>query len=41
MAILPFINASPDSADNYLGHGVAAELTRWLNQLPGLRVVPR
>ncbi len=41
MAVLPFTNASPDSADNYLGHGVAAELTRSLNQLPGLRVTAR
>lgn len=41
MAILPFTNASPDSANDYLGHGVAAELTRQLNQLPGLRVAAR
>jgi TolB-like protein/predicted Zn-dependent protease len=41
MAILPFTNASPDSADDYLGHGVAAELTRSLSRLAGLRVAPR
>jgi TolB-like protein/Tfp pilus assembly protein PilF len=41
MAILSFTNASPDSAENYLGRGVAGELTRLLNDLPGLRVAPR
>lgn len=41
MAILPFINASPDSSDDYLGHGIAAELTRSLSRLPGLRVAAR
>jgi serine/threonine-protein kinase len=41
MAILPFVNASPDSSDNYLGHGVAAELTRTLNEMTGLRVAAR
>ena len=41
MAILPFINASPDSADDYLGPGVAAELTRSLTRLAGLRVAAR
>jgi len=41
MAILPFTNASPDSGDNYLGHGIAVELTRYLSQLSGLRVAAR
>ena len=41
MAILPFINASPDSVDDYLGPGVAAELTRALGGLGGLRVAAR
>lgn len=41
IAVLPFTNASPDPADDYLGYGVAAELTRILNLLPGLRVAPR
>ena len=41
MAILPFVNTSPDTTDDYLGHGVAAELTRNLSRLNGLRVAPR
>lgn len=41
MAILPFINASPDSSQDYLGPGLAAELTRAFNQLTGLRVAAR
>jgi serine/threonine-protein kinase len=41
MAILPFINASPDSANDYLGHGVGAELTHALSRLSGLRVADR
>jgi serine/threonine-protein kinase len=41
MAILPFRNTSPDSADDYLGPGVAAELTRSLSRLSGLRVAAR
>ncbi|HEX7336935.1 MAG TPA: hypothetical protein VF252_06980, partial [Gemmatimonadales bacterium] len=41
MAILPFVNTSPDTADDYLGHGMAAELTRNLSRLAGLRVAPR
>lgn len=41
MAILPFVNTSPDTSDDYLGHGVAAELTRNLSRLGGLRVAPR
>jgi serine/threonine-protein kinase len=41
MAILPFINASPDTTDDYLGHGIAAELTRLLDRFPGLRVAAR
>jgi TolB-like protein/Flp pilus assembly protein TadD len=41
VAVLPFLNATPDSTNNYLGSGVATELTRALRQLPGLRVAPR
>jgi TolB-like protein/predicted Zn-dependent protease len=41
MAVLPFINTSPDSSEDYLGHGLAAELTRALNRLAGLRVAAR
>jgi TolB-like protein/Flp pilus assembly protein TadD len=41
VAVLPFVNATPDSTNDYLGYGVASELTRALRQLPGLRVAPR
>jgi TolB-like protein len=41
MAVLPFVNTSPDISDNYLGHGIAAELTRTLDRIPGLRVAAR
>jgi TolB-like protein/Tfp pilus assembly protein PilF len=41
IAVLPFLNTNPDSLDDYLGTGVAAELTRGLDRLPGLRVAPR
>ena len=41
VAVLPFLNTNPDSADDYLGYGLAAELTRGLDRLPGLRVAPR
>ena len=41
LAVLPFVNTSPDVADNYLGHGLAAELTRRLARVQGLRVSPR
>ena len=41
MAILPFVNTSPDTSDDYLAHGVAAELTRSLSRLRGLRVAAR
>lgn len=41
IAVLPFVNATPDSSNDYLGYGFAGELTRALRQLPGLRVAPR
>lgn len=41
MAVLPFTNTSPDAADDYLGHGLAAELTRALGRLTGLQVSSR
>jgi TolB-like protein/lipoprotein NlpI len=41
IAVLPFLNTNPDSLDDYLGSGVAAELTRALDRLPGLRVAAR
>jgi serine/threonine-protein kinase len=41
IAVLPFINTSPDSTDDYLGFGLASELSRGLADLPGMRVIPR
>lgn len=41
MAVLPFVNISPDTSDDYLGYGVAAELTRALSRLSGIRVAAR
>jgi TolB-like protein/Flp pilus assembly protein TadD len=41
VAVLPFVNTNPDSSDNYLGLGVASELTRVLRRLSGLRVADR
>jgi TolB-like protein/Tfp pilus assembly protein PilF len=41
MAVLPFVNTSPDVADDYLGYGLAAELTRGLAGVKGLQVSPR
>ena len=38
IAVLPFIDTNPDSADDYLGHGFVTELTRALAELPGLAV---
>jgi hypothetical protein len=34
MAVLPFVNTSPDISDNYLGHGIAAGLTQTLDRIP-------
>jgi TolB-like protein/Tfp pilus assembly protein PilF len=41
LAVLPFINTNPDSLDDYLGSGIASELTRSLDRVPGLSVSPR
>ena len=41
VAVLPFINTSPDVADDYLGAGLAAELTRGFKGLTGLQVSSR
>jgi serine/threonine-protein kinase len=41
LAVLPFVNTSPDVADDYLGYGLAAELTRGLAMVKGLQVGPR
>jgi TolB-like protein/Tfp pilus assembly protein PilF len=38
VAILPFVNASPDSAGEYFSDGVTEELTAALGRVPGLRV---
>src|SRR5829696_7662077 len=38
ISVLPFVNTNPDSSDNYLGLGVASELTRVMRPLSGLRV---
>ena len=41
LAVLPFVNTSPDVADDYLGYGLAAELTRGFARVEGLQVSPR
>src|SRR5688500_6024084 len=41
VAVLPFINTSPDVADDYLGHGLGADLTEALTHVPGLDVRAR
>ncbi len=41
IAVLPFVNASSDSAVQYFGDGVAEELIVGLSRVPGLRVSPR
>ena len=41
LAVLPFINTSPDVADDYLGYGIAAELTRAFTATRGIQVSPR
>src|SRR2546427_11412882 len=38
IAVLPFINASPDSSYDYLSDGIGADLTSALGRVPGLRV---
>ena len=39
VAILPLVNAGPDSADDYLSEGLTEELIAGLGRVPGLRVV--
>lgn len=39
IAVLPLVNASPDSADQYFSDGMTEELTAALGRVPGLRVV--
>ena len=41
LAVLPFVNTSPDVADDYLGYGLAAELTRGFARVQGLKISPR
>jgi len=38
VAVLPFVNASPDSADEFFSDGMAAEVTAALGRVPGLHV---
>ncbi|MEX2149480.1 MAG: tetratricopeptide repeat protein [Steroidobacteraceae bacterium] len=41
IAVLPFLNMSGDSRDDYLGNGLAEELSHRLAKIPGLRVAAR
>ncbi len=41
VAVLPFVNLSPDHRDDYLADGITEELTNDLAQSAGLRVVAR
>ncbi len=38
IAVLPLVNASPDSANEYFSDGMTEELTAALGRMPGLRV---
>ena len=38
VAILPFVNAAPDSDGEYFSDGITEELTATLGRVPGLRV---
>ncbi len=41
IAVLPFLNMSPDPDDEYFSDGLAEELTNALGNVPGLRVASR
>jgi serine/threonine protein kinase/Tfp pilus assembly protein PilF len=41
IAILPFVNATSNAANDYLGDGLSESLIGALSQLPGLRVLAR
>ncbi len=41
VAVLPFTNMSPDSADEYIADGVTEELISTISRISGLRVISR
>jgi TolB-like protein/DNA-binding winged helix-turn-helix (wHTH) protein/Tfp pilus assembly protein PilF len=41
VAVLPFVNLSPDRNDEYFSEGISEELSTALHNVPGLRVVGR
>jgi TolB-like protein/class 3 adenylate cyclase/tetratricopeptide (TPR) repeat protein len=41
IAVLPFVNMSPDSSDQYLADGVTEEIITTLSKIAGLRVAAR
>ena len=41
IAVLPFVNLSPDRENEYFSDGMTEELTAALTRVPGLRVAPR
>ena len=41
IAVLPFVDMTPDKSDQSLCDGLTEELSNWLSQIPSLRVVAR
>jgi TolB-like protein/tetratricopeptide (TPR) repeat protein len=41
IAVLPFVDLTPEGSDTPLAEGLAEEITNWLAQIQGLRVVSR
>lgn len=41
IAVLPFVDLTPDGGQQAFGDGLAEELSNWLAQLPSMRVVAR
>jgi TolB-like protein/DNA-binding SARP family transcriptional activator/Flp pilus assembly protein TadD len=41
IAVLPFVNMSPDAADEYFSDGITEEITTALSRIEGLRVAAR